>query len=108
MPRFLQGLLRTDSRERDIFANAAIAADDLKAFEEMRNKGYDSNHYIFYGHESRCRMYEYLLRKRFGEELIIEFIYDKEEIGKLTVRGAVEIALDKIREREGEEKTCFR
>ncbi len=108
MPRFLQVLLKTDSRERDIFTNAAIAADDLKAFEEMRNKGYDGNHYILYGHESRCRMYEYLLKKRFGEELIIEFIYDKEEIGKLTVRGAVEIALGKIREREGEEKTCFR
>lgn len=98
MPRFLQVLLKTDSRERDIFANAAIAADDLKAFEEMRNKGYDSSRYIFYGHESRCKMYEYLLKKRFGDGLLIESIYDKEEIGRLTVQGAIAIALDKIGE----------
>ena len=108
MPRFLQVLLKTDGRERNIFANAAIAADDLKAFDEMRKKGYLSGHYIFYGHENRCRMYEYLLKKRYGEDLKIEFIYDQEEIGKLTVQGAVAIAFNKIKEREQEGEACFK
>lgn len=98
MPRFLQVLLKTNSRERDIFANAAIAADDLKAFEEMRKRGYDSGSYIFYGHESRCRMYEYLLKKRFGDKLSLTSIFDKREIAELTVQGAVAVALEKIGE----------
>ena len=53
-------------------------------------------------------MYEYLLKKRYGEDLKIEFIYDKEEIGKLTVQGAVAIAFNKIKEREQEGEACFK
>ena len=97
MPRFLQVLLKTNSTERQIFVDAAIAADDLNAFREMRDKGYNSDYYLLYGHESRCRMYTYMLKKEFGPSLVVESIYDKEEIDRLTVRGAIAVALDRIR-----------
>lgn len=97
MPRFLQVLLKTNSTERQIFVDAAIAADDLNAFREMRDKGYNSDYYLLYGHESRCKMYTYMLKKEFGPQLVVESIYDKEEIDQLTVQGAIAVALDRIR-----------
>lgn len=94
MPRFMQVLLKTDAAERDIFLNAAIASDDLLAFQEMRKGGFESEKYILYGHKSRCEMYEYLLKKTFGRHLLIESIQDKDEIENLTVRGVIAVAAD--------------
>lgn len=48
------------------------------------------------------------LEKTVRRRLKIEFIYDKEEIGKLTVQGAVAIAFNKIKEREQEGEACFK
>ncbi len=98
MPRFLQVLLKTDSRERGIFIDAAIAADDLKAFREMRDKGCASNRYFFYGQEGRCRMYDYMLRKEFGDDLDITFVYDSDEIDQFTIQGAIAVAQSVIRQ----------
>lgn len=96
MPRFMQVLLTTNSDERDIFVNAAIAADDMKAFDEMRDFGYANDDYIFYGHESRCKMYGYMLKKRYGEQLRITSIFKQDEIDALTVQGSIAVALEKI------------
>lgn len=96
MPRFLQVLMRTDSHEREVFMDAAIAADDLNTFHEMRKQGYVSDRYILYGHENRCKLYTYMLKKEFGPQTIIESIYEKEELDYLTVRGSVEVALEQI------------
>lgn len=96
MPRFLQVLMKSNSWERKIFLDAAIAADDLNAFHEMRNQGYDANHYVLYGHEVRCKMYAYMLKKEFGEDLVVESIYDKEELDQLTVVGSIAVALEAI------------
>ena len=71
MPRFLQVLMKTNSHERQVFIDAAIAADDLNAFREMREQGYNSNYYLLYGHESRCKMYTYMLREEFGPQLTV-------------------------------------
>lgn len=97
MPRFLQVLMKTNSQERETFLDAAIAADDLNAFHEMRDQGYLSNYYLLYGHETRCKMYTYMLKKEFGEDLIVESIHDKEELDNLTVIGSIAVALEKIR-----------
>ncbi|WP_297718301.1 2-dehydro-3-deoxygalactonokinase [Intestinimonas sp.] len=96
MPRFLQVLMKTNSHERQVFIDAAIAADDLNAFREMREQGYDSNYYLLYGHESRCKMYTYMLRREFGAELTVESIFDKEELDRLTVTGSIAVALKQI------------
>ena len=92
MPRFMQVLLKTDSDERNLFTNAAIAADDMKAFWEFRSQGYDTKNYLFFGHESRCKLYEYLIKQKFGDDLKIESIYDKETIANLTVKGSIGVA----------------
>lgn len=98
MPRFLQVLLQTDSRERRIFVDAAIAADDMKAFCEMREQGYDSDYYLLYGHEGRCKIYTDMLHKKFGPQLTIKSIFNQQELDSLTVRGAVSVALHLIPE----------
>lgn len=99
MPRFLQVLMRTNSRERQIFVDAAIAADDLKAFQEMRDQGYGSNYYLLYGQEERCKLYTYMLKQEFGGELTVESVYDKEELDQLTVTGSIAVALQKIEQK---------
>ncbi|WP_317397507.1 2-dehydro-3-deoxygalactonokinase [Anaerotruncus colihominis] len=96
MPRFLQVLMKTNSSERQIFVDAAIAADDLKAFHEMRSQGYHSDFYLLYGHESRCRMYTYMLKKEFGRQLEIKSVHSKEDLDRMTVDGSIAVALERI------------
>ena len=92
MPRFLQVLLKTNAWEREVFTNAAIAADDMKAFEDMRKRGLANDRYIIYGHQNRCEMYQYMLRKFYGDNMEITCISDKDKIGKLTVLGCIAVA----------------
>lgn len=94
--RFLDVLFKTTYKERRAFINSAIAADDLLAFEEMRQQGYKYNSYIFYGQEVRCQMYSYLIKKKYGDNVTIETIFDKTEVDDLTIRGAIAIALQAI------------
>ncbi|MGE4485133.1 MAG: 2-dehydro-3-deoxygalactonokinase [Oscillospiraceae bacterium] len=96
MPRFLQVLLKTNSRERGLFVNAAIASDDMKAFDEMRTRGLSSDSYIFYGQKSRCEMYAYMLKKRYGAYLKIRSIHEPDEIDALTVQGSIAVAMRKV------------
>lgn len=96
MPRFLQVLMKTNSTERRIFVDAAIAADDLNAFHEMDNQGYGVKHYILYGQEDRCKMYALMLKKEFGNDLVVDTIYEKEAVDHLTIAGSCTVALKKI------------
>lgn len=97
MPRFLQVLMKSNYQERQTFLDAAIAADDLNAFHELRDQGYPGDYYLLYGHKSRCEMYTYMLKKEFGGHVVVESIYDKEELDNLTVIGSIAVALEKIR-----------
>ena len=101
MPRFLQVLMKTNSHERQVFIDAAIAADDLNTFREAREQGYGADYYLLYGHESRCKMYTYMLRQEFGSHLTVESIYDKEELDQLTVTGSIAVALKQIERKRG-------
>lgn len=96
MPRFLQVLLKTNSHERQVFVDAAIAADDMNAFCEMRDRGYSSDYYLLYGHESRCKMYRGILQKKFGPQLTVNCIYEQKELDRLTVRGSISVALGRV------------
>lgn len=96
MPRFLQVLMKTNSWERTTFLDAAIAADDLNAFQEMRNQGYISDQYVLYGHESRCKMYKYMLEKEYGRQLKITCIFEKDQLDRMTVDGSIAVALERI------------
>lgn len=100
MARFMQVLLTTDSSERRTFIDAAIAADDVKAFREMRESGCANARYILYGQQQRCDLYAYILKKEFGGELIIETIGQSERIDELTVAGTIAVAGEYIRRRQ--------
>lgn len=92
MPRFMETLLDTNSLERLWFIDAVIAVDDMKVFDEMIQMGYGSDRYIFYGHEERTKIYELLLKKKYGDKIIVDCITDKEDIDNLTIAGVMEIA----------------
>jgi len=92
MPRFMHVLMRSEVNERQLFLDAAIAADDMKAFKGMRDAGYRSDFYLLYGHENRCRIYEYFLKKTFGDGLIVKKVFKPTDLDRMTVDGAVAIA----------------
>ena len=91
MPRFMQVLLKTNGHDRKLFVNAAIAADDMKAFQEYMSRGYDTQNYLFFGHESRCKLYNYLVKQKFGYGLKTQSVFEKETIANLTVKGSIEV-----------------
>ena len=92
IPRFMQVLLKTDYRERRAFIDAAIAIDDLKALKEFDRQKNTAKRYILFGHQSRCDLYEYLLKQQYGDSIEVIKVSDKEKLGELTVKGAVEVA----------------
>ena len=96
MTRFLQVLMKTNGEERELIVDAAIAADDLNAFRELRDQGYHSDYYLLYGHEIRCKLYAYMLKKEFGDQVVVDCIYDKDELDQLTVTGSIAVALQSI------------
>ena len=100
MPRFMQVLLKTDSDERRLFVDAAIAVDDMKAFREFKNQGYDAKRYILFGHESRCRLYTHLIHTYFGQQVQVQSIYDQKAIAELTVKGAIAAAARILNDKE--------
>lgn len=92
IPRFMQVLLKTDYKERNLFIDAAIAADDMRLIAEFERQGYHSRKYILFGHASRCKIYTHLLNKQYSGNAEIISVSDPKRLGRLTVRGAIRIA----------------
>lgn len=92
IPRFMQVLLTTDYKERNLFLDTGIAVDDMKIISEFERQGHVAKTFILFGHESRCRLYKYLLEKKYGGGVKVICVSDKEKLSELTVRGAVAIA----------------
>ncbi|MDR7867772.1 MAG: 2-dehydro-3-deoxygalactonokinase [Sporomusaceae bacterium] len=96
MPRFMQVLISTNWAERQQFVDAAIAACDMEIFAEFGRLGFPNNvPYLLVGHKERCEIYELLLKRTFGPECEVEYIYDQAEIDRFTVTGAFAVA-DKV------------
>ena len=100
MPRFMQVLLRTDSSERQVFTDAAIAADDLRMFASLQEQGLLSGPVFLFGHAERCRMYTYLLQTRLCLDAEIQSISDPAQLAQMTVAGVAAIAEEFIRNEE--------
>lgn len=92
MPRFMHVLMHSDSKERELFLDAAIAAEDFKIIKAMKNAGYVSDYYFIYGHENRCIIFEYMLKAVLGQKVTVEYAYKHEELDSLTVDGVIAIA----------------
>jgi 2-dehydro-3-deoxygalactonokinase len=94
LTRFSEIVLPTEWYERKFFVESAIAADDLKLFDEAEDllKFNLDTDFILVGNKERCKIYEYIIKQRKGYNNKITFISDKEEIDMLAVKGAVKIA----------------
>ena len=90
MPRFMEVLLKTGSHERQVFANAAIAADDMKAFDEFASLGFGCENYILFGHESRCEMYTAMLRRKFPNAKVAS-VSDENDLNAITTAGTLSV-----------------
>lgn len=92
MPRFMQVLMETTTRERSIFVNATIAAEDMKIFNEAENYEFDlDTEYFVMSQEERCKLYEIFLKNRIHKDLIVTKIFDKDDIRDITIKGILEI-----------------
>lgn len=92
IPRFMQVLLTTDYKERNLFLDTGIAVDDMKIISEFERQGHIAKTFILFGHESRCKLYAYLLGQKYGDSVKVISVSDKEKLSQLTVRGAIAIA----------------
>lgn len=93
MPRFMQNLLTTNSEERRLFVDSAIASDDIKIIEEFVRQGFDTKtDYILIGHKNRCKLYSYFIKNYIDNKSNISCVSDKEQIKYLTVSGALEVS----------------
>lgn len=91
--RFIQFSLPTTAAERRFFCESAIAADDMKLFNDAAEKGFDlSGDIIFVGKEKRCQLYEAMIRTVKGMKNAVRTISEASEIDMLAVSGAGHIA----------------
>lgn len=93
MPRFLDTLLKTTWYERKLFVEAAIAAEDMRAINQfdMLHFPLDTN-FILVGDQSRCILYEYLLREKIQIKKDILTIGKTEDVDRLSIKGAIYLA----------------
>lgn len=96
MPRFMETLMETTGAERELFVDAAIAADDMSALHEFVAQGGAAQDYVLFGHLSRCRIFEYLVRKEYGGGPRFTTVSDKKEIGNITIQGVIAVAKEYI------------
>jgi len=92
MPRFMEVLLKTKWYERELFFNAAIAADDLITLNDFNTFNLSlSRNFVLVGHKIRCKIFSYLLNKYYENTENIKSIYGEEEISNLSIEGAITI-----------------
>ncbi len=99
LARFSEIALPTKWHERKFFVESALAADDLKLFDEaeaLMKFDLDTD-FILIGAQERCRIYQYLIHQRRGFAKKIDVISERAEIDLLAVAGAARIA-EKARE----------
>lgn len=105
MTRFMQVLMNSHSEERKLFLETVIAADDMKAFEEMRQQGFDSGRYLLVGQPGRSEQYQSMLKKYFAPNAEIRILTDKARISQLTVSGCAAVARAYVNKKRSE-YTC--
>ncbi len=92
IPRFMQVLLTTDYKERNLFIDASIAVDDMKCIDDFERQGFMARTFILFGHSNRCDLYSHLLKRKYGNNIKLICLSDSEKLGQLTIRGALLIA----------------
>ena len=93
MPRFMEVLLDTEWYERELFFNATIPSEDLRAISDFELLGFNKNsRFVLVGSKGRSDIYKYLLREKFEVTQEIKQIHRQDEIDRLSIDGAISVA----------------
>jgi 2-dehydro-3-deoxygalactonokinase len=92
--RFLDILLHTPWYERKLFAESILAAEDMRALQQIQTVfGLESSNFILIGKHRRCRIYEHLiLQMKADSNCHISMIDNEAKIDQLCIRGALSLA----------------
>lgn len=90
-PRFLEVLLDTKWYERDLFFQALLAAEDMKALGQLESISNEApTEFVLIGQEERCRLYGFVLKQIF-EKARITTIADEAQVDSLSIQGILKI-----------------
>lgn len=93
MPRFMDVLLDTQWYERELFLNSAITSEDLRTMNDFDLLGFHRyNSVVLVGQKKRSDIYKYLLEDKLGSTQDIKQINKQDEIDRLSIDGAIEVA----------------
>jgi len=99
----MEVLLKTKSYERELFFNAAIAADDLITLNDFNKLNLSlSRNFVLIGRKIRCKIFSYLLNKYYKNIENVKSIYNEEKISNLSIEGAITIVKKAGYIKEGE------
>jgi 2-dehydro-3-deoxygalactonokinase len=91
--RFLDTLVHARWYERKLFAEALLAAEDMRALHQVQElTGLSSNNFILIGMKRRCRIYEHLLRSKINQKCHVSLITAEADIDHLSIRGVISLA----------------
>jgi 2-dehydro-3-deoxygalactonokinase len=93
MTRFLDVLMETEWRQRRLFAEACIAAEDIKALSQYPNLGFEKDTpYVLVGKAGRCELYRSLISRKAGVTHDIHIVSEERIIDSLSIQGALYLA----------------
>jgi 2-dehydro-3-deoxygalactonokinase len=91
--RFLDTLVHAPWYERRLFAEALLAAEDMRALPQVKElTGLDSDNFLLIGMKRRCRIYEHLLKSKIDPKCNVSLITSEAEIDHLSIRGVISLA----------------
>jgi 2-dehydro-3-deoxygalactonokinase len=93
MPRYMEVLLDTKWYERELFLDATIASEDLKAMNDFPLLGFDKyREMVLVGNSGRrCDLFAYLLKEKGGLNIKVRQIFDEDEVQRLSIDGSFAI-----------------
>ena len=92
-PRFLDTLVHARWYDRKLFTESLLAAEDMRALEQVRElMNVSAARYILVGMKRRCRIYTHLLENKTGMAHSVASITDEAEIDQLSIQGVISIA----------------
>jgi 2-dehydro-3-deoxygalactonokinase len=91
--RFLDTLVHAHWYERKLFAEALLAAEDMRALPQVEELTHlSSDDFILIGIQRRCRIYEHLLRSKINPRCRVRMITSEADIDNLSIRGVISLA----------------
>ena len=91
--RFLDVLVHAAWYERKLYAEALIAAEDLRSIPQVQElTGISPKFFILVGIKRRCRIYQHLLCNKVDSNYQVRMITSEEDIDHLSIHGVITLA----------------